>query len=144
MDPTIWSALPNDVLFENILPFCDIDTRLALKIKPRRLSLARFETGDFFKAMQLRYAPNPFDGIKGVNYVMIPMHTIAGWDPESANDDIKFANVNLIIHYDFNGYRKNAKDRASIQILVHRLDKQTLDCDGYPESHCVANFWIRP
>lgn len=133
MDQTIWSALPNDVLFENIFPFCDIDTRLALKIKPRRLSLTRFETGDFFKAMQLRYAPNPFDGIKGVNYVMIPMHTIAGWDPSNnTNCNLKLAIVNLSIWYDY-------RNKDSIHIRVTRIDQRE-----YPDTHIVGDVFIRP
>ena len=39
MDNIIWSALPHDIVFTHILSKCDIDTRLALNVKPNKLKI---------------------------------------------------------------------------------------------------------
>jgi len=42
MDPDIWSNLPNHLVFQHILPLCDIDTRLAFGVKPTKLNIKQY------------------------------------------------------------------------------------------------------
>ena len=43
LDPQIWSNIPNDVLMRHILSALPIDTRMALRLKPNRISKSRLE-----------------------------------------------------------------------------------------------------
>ena len=96
MDP-IWQDLPLDIVLQHILPKCDIDTRIAFKIKPQKIDLNPFKTGGFDASMKLRYAPNPFKCKSKMQYVYIGWST---WERnENDNFPIKFATVNLSIWY---------------------------------------------
>ena len=48
---------------------CDIDTRIAFKIKPQKIDLNPFKTGGFDASMKLRYAPNLFKCKSKMQYV---------------------------------------------------------------------------
>lgn len=77
---SIWHQLPDDVVFKCIFPFCDIDTRLAFKIKPNKINLRLFESGEFNNAMKLRYTPLDLSyQYKGRTSVLVPLHTVSGW-----------------------------------------------------------------
>jgi len=38
----IWQNLPNEILFNHILPKCDIDTRVAFRIIPHKLQIEAY------------------------------------------------------------------------------------------------------
>jgi hypothetical protein len=94
MDP-IWQDLPLDIVLQHILPKCDIE----FKIKPQKIDLDPFRTGDFDASMKLRYAPNPFKCKSKMQYVYIPLHTAAGWSKNYDDYRVKCAIVNLGVWY---------------------------------------------
>jgi hypothetical protein len=99
---SIWHQLPEDILTNHVLPFCDIDTRLAFKIKPNKIDLRLFESGDFKNAMKRRYTPlNPSYQYNGQTHVMVPLHTASGW---LYGKEGKRAMLEYYIIYDFNSY----------------------------------------
>jgi hypothetical protein len=77
---SIWRQLPEDILTNHVLPFCDIDTRLAFKIKPSKINLHIFESGDFRNTMKRRYTSlNPSYQYKGQTHFLVPLHTVSDW-----------------------------------------------------------------
>jgi hypothetical protein len=145
MDQPTWGALPQDILYTHILPKCDIDTRLAFKLPPSRLCLQSYETGYCHETLRRRYAPDPTQQVDGEHNVLIPMHTIAGWHDINARPMHwhRQAMVNLSIHYNFAGYRRNKAFDDSIQITVIRIDYRD-PSKAPPISETVATLWIRP
>jgi hypothetical protein len=140
MDP-IWQDLPLDIVLQHILPKCDIDTRRAFKIKPRKMDLKPFKTGSFDASMKLRYVPNPFESQCNMQYVYIPMPTIAGWSTwernENDNFPIRFATVNLSIWYNWGRFMKEKEDWDTMKITVSRIDQRDNSVKR------LANIYIR-
>jgi len=128
-------VLPLDVVYVHILPKCNIDTRLAFGIRPARLNLQFYETGDFAASLKRRFKISNVDHYDSGIFVQVPLHTIDGWlDKETQ----KHAMVNLWIHYDFKWYKACAAD--SIRITVARKDYREPD----KTSELVARMWVKP
>ena len=128
-------VLPLDVVYVHILPKCNIDTRLAFGIRPARLNLQFYETGDFAASLKRRFTISNVDQYNNGICVQVPIHTIDGWlDKETQ----KHAMVNLWIHYDFKWYRACAAD--SIRITVARKDYR----EPNKTSELVARMWVKP
>ncbi len=123
MDP-IWQLLPLDIVLHHILPKCDIDTRIAFKIKPQKIDLNPFKTGGFNASMKLRYAPNPFKCKSKMQYVYIPLHTAAGWSKNYDDYRVKCAIVNLGVWYNWGHFMKAKEDWDTIKITVSRIDQR--------------------
>jgi hypothetical protein len=134
-----WRALPKDIIFSHILPKCDIDTRLAFKIPPSKMCSQRYKSSDFVETLRHRYAPDRIQQAMGVQYVLIPLHTIAGWY-DNSDEESRHAMVNLGIFYDFAGYRRNKIYKDSIQITVICIDYR--DVNKYPRSYGVDQLWL--
>jgi len=72
-------VLPLDVVYVHILPKCNIDTRLAFGIRPARLNLQFYETGDFAASLKRRFKISNVDHYDSGIFVQVPLHTIDGW-----------------------------------------------------------------
>lgn len=123
---SIWRQLPEDILTNHILPFCDIDTRLAFKIKPNKIDLRPFESGDFRNAMKRRYKPLDLSyQYKGQTHVVVPLHTVSGWMYGKEGEQ---AMLEYYIIYNFNSYWIN-KDfiRVWVDITDYRDPKKPIN-----------------
>lgn len=156
--------LPRDLVYAHILPRCSIDTRRAFGIPPRRLALQHpysdllasesesesESKSEFTTVLRLRYlCPQPQPNLGG-HIAMVPLHRVAGWRNKSTGT----AHLNLMIYYDFGGYRKYRADRDAINVRVTRIDYRLDAVDpadpmlpmyrliGIREP--IARFWIRP
>jgi hypothetical protein len=154
---SIWSRLPDDIFTNHILPYCNIDIRLAFKIKPKKIDLQPYESGEFRNTMKRRYTPlNPSYQWDGKANVLVPLHTVSGWMPGFKEGKRAMLNYSLI--YDFNSYhmRKDFKQcmRIFVNILDYRdpnmptnLSKEEREIwiqDYYPVSRDMVVVWIKP
>ena len=152
---SIWSRLPDDIFTNHILPYCNIDMRLAFRIKPKKIDLQPYESGEFRNTMKLRYTPDKSQQVKGKTYVLIPLHTVSGWMP---GQEGKRAMLNYSLIYDFNSYCRKQEFRhcrcISVKIIDYRdrnmpnnLSKEEYEKwiqDYYPVSRDMVVVWIKP
>lgn len=119
--------LPYHLIHERILPLCDIDTRLAFRVTPRRMDLTPWRTGAFAESLHVRYGTPQVHKTPGL-LTVVPLHTVAGWHERS----LGLAKVNLFIH--------SFHSPSETLINVNRVDYRDDDARDASQDSLVDYF----